>query len=103
MSFFWRTHSSKHAKQQYVIDDFQASRYNQRPAKRRHAQQIPSQNWTCGCRQAARNQCDAGCGGTFRWGTTAMTYELRVGASIWDGKLRASSKAIAQPNVGMNV
>src|SRR5665647_470343 len=35
-------------------------------------------------------------------GTTAMTYELRVGTSIWDRKLRASSKAIAQPNVGMN-
>ena len=34
--------------------------------------------------------------------TTAITYELRVGTSIWDKTLRASNNAIAQPNVGMN-
>src|SRR5439155_10880790 len=34
--------------------------------------------------------------------TTAITYELRVGTSIWDNALRARRSAIAKPSDGAN-
>src|SRR2546425_12850481 len=34
--------------------------------------------------------------------TTAITYELRVGTSIWDRALRASKRAITHPSAGAN-
>src|SRR3954454_17423776 len=35
-------------------------------------------------------------------GTTAITYELRVGTSICDNALRTNRSAIAYPSAGMN-